>query len=257
MSQQGCVPWPTDGQHQIPFNAVPPAAVTTPAVSGNGQGNSGRTTKMPISRLGPGGRISAPKRTIRSHTSRACEQCRQRKTKCSGDRPTCKSCVTNQAPCAYTDGKREQLRITLEKYRKALNSMSKRLGEPPEELLETLVREYDEQEVLEKAQGKTTGEANHEKPKQEDPHSQEQNTPGSSTGTNSVSVTPPSVPSNQALDLSDSQALELLPDSQQHLYPMSLGGMDFYPPTFAGASFCSEEPYSSFASDALADAMRS
>lgn len=38
--------------------------------------------------------------------SHACEPCRQRKTKCSGERPTCKHCSDCKINCEYADGKR-------------------------------------------------------------------------------------------------------------------------------------------------------
>ncbi|KAL9103120.1 MAG: hypothetical protein Q9163_001799 [Psora crenata] len=40
----------------------------------------------------------------------ACEPCRSRKTKCSGDRPSCKHCVKNGLKCFYSDGKRDRIK---------------------------------------------------------------------------------------------------------------------------------------------------
>lgn len=40
--------------------------------------------------------------------SHACEPCRQRKTKCSGERPVCRHCEEFQYSCFYADGKRER-----------------------------------------------------------------------------------------------------------------------------------------------------
>ena len=40
----------------------------------------------------------------------ACEPCRQRKTKCSGDRPICQHCQDFKLPCIYADGKRDRTR---------------------------------------------------------------------------------------------------------------------------------------------------
>ncbi|KAL8935347.1 MAG: hypothetical protein Q9216_005477 [Gyalolechia sp. 2 TL-2023] len=40
--------------------------------------------------------------------SHACEPCRQRKTKCSGERPTCKHCEDFKITCIYADGKRDR-----------------------------------------------------------------------------------------------------------------------------------------------------
>jgi len=38
--------------------------------------------------------------------SHACEPCRHRKTKCSGEQPICKHCEDFNLVCAYADGKR-------------------------------------------------------------------------------------------------------------------------------------------------------
>lgn len=40
--------------------------------------------------------------------SHACEPCRQRKTKCSGERPICKHCEDFAINCLYEDGKRDR-----------------------------------------------------------------------------------------------------------------------------------------------------
>ena len=40
--------------------------------------------------------------------AQACEPCRQRKTKCHGERPTCKHCVEVNTECYYVDGKRDK-----------------------------------------------------------------------------------------------------------------------------------------------------
>ena len=46
--------------------------------------------------------------TEKSRVSHACEPCRQRKTKCSGERPVCKHCEEFQISCYYADGKRDR-----------------------------------------------------------------------------------------------------------------------------------------------------
>ncbi|KAA8910030.1 hypothetical protein FN846DRAFT_940314, partial [Sphaerosporella brunnea] len=40
--------------------------------------------------------------------SHACEPCRQRKTKCSGERPQCEHCQDFKISCYYADGKRDR-----------------------------------------------------------------------------------------------------------------------------------------------------
>lgn len=42
--------------------------------------------------------------------SHACEPCRHRKTKCSGERPTCKHCEDFKITCIYADGKRDRVK---------------------------------------------------------------------------------------------------------------------------------------------------
>ena len=44
----------------------------------------------------------------KNRVSHACEPCRQRKTKCSGDRPLCQHCQDFKLPCVYADGKRDR-----------------------------------------------------------------------------------------------------------------------------------------------------
>lgn len=40
--------------------------------------------------------------------AKACESCRQRKTKCSGDTPICRQCRELRVRCQYPDGMREK-----------------------------------------------------------------------------------------------------------------------------------------------------
>ena len=42
--------------------------------------------------------------------SHACEPCRHRKTKCSGERPSCKHCEDFKIACVYADGKRDRVK---------------------------------------------------------------------------------------------------------------------------------------------------
>jgi hypothetical protein len=46
----------------------------------------------------------------RHRVNHACEPCRQRKTKCSGERPTCSHCHDFKIACFYADGKRDRAR---------------------------------------------------------------------------------------------------------------------------------------------------
>ena len=53
---------------------------------------------------GPNHRILTSKRRV----SRACDPCREQKTKCSGQRPACQRCRESGIACLYTDRKRER-----------------------------------------------------------------------------------------------------------------------------------------------------
>lgn len=47
--------------------------------------------------------------TSSGRVSRACENCREQKAKCSGHRPTCHRCLDAGVPCSYGDRKREKM----------------------------------------------------------------------------------------------------------------------------------------------------
>ncbi|KAL4934487.1 Zn(II)2Cys6 transcription factor domain-containing protein [Aspergillus undulatus] len=74
--------------------------------------------RVPIARLPLGHdgmpSNSQPRRTHRRHVPRACEPCRQRKTKCTGERGGCHNCGANNVRCFYTDGKREKTKKQFE-----------------------------------------------------------------------------------------------------------------------------------------------
>ena len=44
----------------------------------------------------------------KNRVSHACEPCRHRKTKCSGERPVCQHCQDFDLDCCYADGKRDK-----------------------------------------------------------------------------------------------------------------------------------------------------
>ena len=46
----------------------------------------------------------------RHRVTHACEPCRHRKTKCSGERPTCRHCEDFKISCYYADGKRDRVK---------------------------------------------------------------------------------------------------------------------------------------------------
>ncbi|GKZ19805.1 hypothetical protein AbraCBS73388_004793 [Aspergillus brasiliensis] len=61
---------------------------------------------------GSAGKVAIPRITCASsqlqvrRCTKACGPCRQRKTKCDGNKPVCRPCVDHNVSCFYTDGKR-------------------------------------------------------------------------------------------------------------------------------------------------------
>jgi hypothetical protein len=51
---------------------------------------------------------SSARSSGRHRVNHACEPCRQRKTKCSGERPVCTHCQDFKIACFYADGKRDR-----------------------------------------------------------------------------------------------------------------------------------------------------
>ncbi|KAL8849238.1 MAG: hypothetical protein Q9221_005768 [Calogaya cf. arnoldii] len=83
-----------------------------------------RAAKVPIPRLNKSKEDSSAAGFSGPHqrVTHACEPCRQRKTKCSGERPICKHCEDFSIDCVYEDGKRDRTR-------KEYNSMAARVAE--------------------------------------------------------------------------------------------------------------------------------
>lgn len=102
-------PWP---------RSVPPSqgledGISSPLISQ--QSPPQRAGKVPIPRLrrdidGPSGTTASQSSDSKHRVSHACESCRQRKTKCSGERPVCKHCEDFKIFCVYEDGKRDRTR---------------------------------------------------------------------------------------------------------------------------------------------------
>lgn len=72
-----------------------------------------RRVKMPIPRLrrntdGPPTSEASGMLDAKNRVSHACEPCRHRKTKCSGERPVCRHCQDFKIECNYADGKRDR-----------------------------------------------------------------------------------------------------------------------------------------------------
>ena len=84
---------------------VPQSPRSTPS-----EGHRPKAAKIAIPRLKkPAGTVSNPTRSSgRPRVNHACEPCRQRKTKCSGERPVCAHCEDFKIACFYADGKRDR-----------------------------------------------------------------------------------------------------------------------------------------------------
>ncbi|KAL8667238.1 MAG: hypothetical protein Q9202_000811 [Teloschistes flavicans] len=81
--------------------------------SGPHQDSPQRGSKVAIPRLrreidGVPGAGSSHGSDSKHRVTHACEPCRQRKTKCSGERPACKHCEDFNIQCMYEDGKRDR-----------------------------------------------------------------------------------------------------------------------------------------------------
>lgn len=95
-----------------PSPYAPTAALPVAAPSHQGSAQSQNPAKVAIPRLRRNsedqslskGSVSADKNRV----SHACEPCRQRKTKCSGERPVCQHCEDFKLACIYADGKRDR-----------------------------------------------------------------------------------------------------------------------------------------------------
>ncbi|KAJ5331760.1 Transcription factor [Penicillium atrosanguineum] len=102
------------------------------------------TKKMAIPRLAEGteSAFTSPGRFHRRHVRRACESCRQRKTKCTGDKSGCRNCREAGIICCYTDGKREKskrqlasLSSKVQAYEDVIKKLSSRFGVSDEQLV--------------------------------------------------------------------------------------------------------------------------
>lgn len=89
---------------------IPPSPRTDAASSG-GEGPS-KAAKIAIPRLKRthDGAEHASKPGGRHRVTHACEPCRHRKTKCSGERPICRHCQDFKIHCYYADGKRDRVK---------------------------------------------------------------------------------------------------------------------------------------------------
>jgi len=80
----------------------------------------------------------------RHRVTHACEPCRRRKTKCSGERAICRHCADFKIACFYADGKRDRVKKQfgtmtekLAEYEKLLKDLVTRVGDSDSKLIRT------------------------------------------------------------------------------------------------------------------------
>ncbi|KAJ4507579.1 hypothetical protein HRR83_004159 [Exophiala dermatitidis] len=81
----------------------------------------------------------APRSGGRHRVNHACEPCRHRKTKCSGERPVCRHCQDFKIACFYADGKRDRVK-------KQFGTMTEKVADY-ERLLNDLMNRVNEQDA--------------------------------------------------------------------------------------------------------------
>lgn len=94
----------------IPSHSNQPGKFRVPESPRSAAGeHAAKSAKVAIPRLRRDSEgYSSTKSGGRHRVTHACEPCRQRKTKCSGDRPICKHCADFKIQCYYADGKRDR-----------------------------------------------------------------------------------------------------------------------------------------------------
>lgn len=75
----------------------------------NSMDNRPPSTKVAIPKLNRN-RKSSQIRHSKPRARRACNSCRKRKVKCTGEQPHCQNCVNLHAPCIYSQARRDRLK---------------------------------------------------------------------------------------------------------------------------------------------------
>lgn len=81
----------------------------------------GDQNKVAIPRIAPA--LQPP---ARRRVKRACEECRERKNRCGGQKPSCEQCATFHVNCVYPSSRREKQEVRVEQL-KSENEQSKSL----------------------------------------------------------------------------------------------------------------------------------
>lgn len=96
--------------------------------------------KVPIPRVTPA--LQPP---ARRRVERACEECRERKIRCGGQKPACKQCADFGVDCVYTSSRREkqefrekQLESENDHLKSLLGKLAGNVGSIADEINQTL-----------------------------------------------------------------------------------------------------------------------
>ncbi|CAG8375358.1 unnamed protein product [Penicillium salamii] len=118
------------------------ASNSAPALGG---GSPFPTSKVAIPRQPPG-----PTQRYSRRVPRACESCRQRKTKCSGDTPVCRQCRELRVACQYPMGWREKMKQDVDRlagevqeYEKFLHDLRSAAESTTAHWVNVLLEKYD------------------------------------------------------------------------------------------------------------------
>lgn len=87
-----------------------PASPRTSAMSTGESASKAAKVAIPRLKRSLESQEGSAKLSGRHRVTHACEPCRHRKTKCSGERPTCRHCQDFKIACYYADGKRDRVK---------------------------------------------------------------------------------------------------------------------------------------------------
>lgn len=91
------------------FRVPPSPRESTTGMTGESASKAAKVAIPRLKRSLDSGDIGA-KGSSKHRVTHACEPCRHRKTKCSGERPTCRHCQDFKIACYYADGKRDRVK---------------------------------------------------------------------------------------------------------------------------------------------------
>ncbi|KAJ5113089.1 fungal-specific transcription factor domain-containing protein [Penicillium angulare] len=136
----------------IPYHVPVPSQPTASFSSISSPSQTSAHEKVAIPRLTP-----AHPDTSRKRSTWACQNCRERKMKCSGDHPTCKQCEAVDASCVYQDAKRVRDRKKLEALSNTVDRYETLLHE-----IESIVDQDTKRKIKKAVDGMASGSSNDE-----------------------------------------------------------------------------------------------